>query len=188
MAALRATSGKAARLLELVILSGMRSDAVRPARLGEFEPDAGLWTIPANRMKGLNRDHRIPLGPRAVELVRELQANADSELLFGGMNGGNRPIGKNEARKVLAKVLKTIKHDDHVVPHGFRSCLKDWCHEERDHRSEVVEQALGHKIKSSVERAYRRGDLFKRRQALMVDWENYCSGLETNKVVQLLRA
>jgi hypothetical protein len=40
----------------------------------------------------------------------------------------------------------------------------------------VVEQALGHRIKSSVERAYRRGDLFDRRKILMADWEDFCAG------------
>ena len=89
---------------------------------------------------------------------------------------------------MLPKLLKAIGHDEHAVAHGFRSCFKDWCHEERDHRVEVVEQALGHRIKSSVERAYRRGDLFKRREALMRDWENYCSGGEAGTRSIQLRA
>ena len=83
-------------------------------------------------------------------------------------------------------MLAQIGHDAHAVPHGFRSCLKDWCHETRDYPHEVIEQALGHRIKSSVERDYRRGDLFERRRLLMADWENYCSGVEASKVVQLL--
>jgi integrase len=187
MTALRATPGKAARLLELQVLTAMRSEAVRPAHVDEFDLDAGVWTIPASRMKALDRDHRIPLGSRAVEIVRELRDNNYGDLLFSCATGA-RPIGKNEVGKLLPRLLKAIGHDGHAVPHGFRSALKDWCHEECDHRAEVVEQALGHKIKNSVERAYRRGDLFKRRQILMLDWENYCSGVVSNKVVQLLRA
>ena len=46
------------------------------------------------------------------------------------------------------------------MTHGFRSSLKDWCHETTNFPYEVVEQALGHRIKSTVERSYRRGDLF----------------------------
>ena len=186
MAALRATPGKAARLLELQVLTAMRSEAVRLARLDEFDLAAAVWTVPAARMKALQRDHRIPLGPRAVEIVRELQAGDEDELLFGGATG--HPIGKNEAGKVLAKLLNAIQVGDHAVPHGFRSALKDWCHEERDHRAEVVEQALGHRIKSSVERAYRRGDLFERRRVLMLDWERYCNGGEASSAVIQLRA
>ena len=37
MTELRATRGTAARLLELIVLSGMRLDAVRPARCAEFD-------------------------------------------------------------------------------------------------------------------------------------------------------
>jgi integrase len=173
MQALRATPGKAARLLELLVLTATRTDAARSARLAEFDLAAGLWTVPANRMKALKRDHRIPLGPRAVEIVRELRAGADGELLFSGASG--RPIGRNEAAKVLSKLLKAIG-SEHAVPHGFRSCLKDWAHECRDYSGEITEEALGHRVKSSVERAYRRGDLFERRRVLMIDWENFCSG------------
>jgi hypothetical protein len=37
----------------------------------------------------------------------------------------------------------------------------------------VVEQALAHSIGSAVEAAYRRGDLFTKRTALMNDWASY---------------
>ena len=56
----------------------------------------------------------------------------------------------------------------------------------RDYPTEVIELALGHRIKSSVERAYRRGDLLDRRKHLMADWEAFCgSGIETENVVKL---
>ena len=62
-------------MLELQILTGMRSEAVRWARFDEFDLAAAVWTIPQGRMKALDRDQRIPLGPRAVEIVRELRAD-----------------------------------------------------------------------------------------------------------------
>ena len=185
MPVLRAAPDKAARLLELIILSAMRHDAVRPARFDEFDLREGVWVVPARRMKQLGRDQRIPLGPRAVEIVRELRAKSDGELVFEGSRGSGRPIGKNEAGKLLVTLLKQIGHEEPAVVHGFRSALKDWAHEEHDCRHEVIEQALGHKIKSTVERAYRRGDLFKRREILMADWENYCNGSEADKLIQL---
>ncbi len=187
MSVLRATPGKPARMLELLILTGMRSEAVRSARFDEFDLAAAVWTIPQGRMKALGRDQRIPLGPRAVELVRELRDNNDGDLLFSGA-GGARPIGRNEVGKLLPQLLKAIGHDGHAVAHGFRSTLKDWVHETREYPAEVVEQALGHRIKSSVERAYRRGDLFERRKFLMLDWERYCNGGEASSAVIQLRA
>ena len=184
---LRGVPGKPARMLELLILTGMRSEAVRWAQVDEFDLVAAVWTIPRRRMKALDRDQRIPLGPRAVELVRELRANTDGDLLFSNASGA-RPIGRNEVGKLLPRLLKAIGHDGHAVAHGFRSTLKDWVHETRDHPAEVIEQALGHRIKSSVERAYRRGDLFDRRKHLMADWEKYCNGDEASSAVIQLRA
>jgi len=49
----------------------------------------------------------------------------------------------------------------------------------------VVEQALGHGIKSAVERSYRRGDLFERRRALMAAWDRYCTGAPVAEVIEL---
>ena len=35
--------------------------------------------------------------------------------------------------------------------------------------------ALAHAISSSVERAYRRGDLFTKRPRMMADWTKFCA-------------
>jgi integrase len=132
MAILRATSGKPARMLELLILSGMRSEAVRWARFDEFDLTGAIWTIPQGRMKALDRDQRIPLGPRAVEIVGDLRACSNSDLVFAAVSS-DRPIGRNEAAKLLPQLLQAIGHNDHVVAHGFRSTFKDWVHETRDY-------------------------------------------------------
>lgn len=39
--------------------------------------------------------------------------------------------------------------------------------------------ALAHVIKNKVEAAYRRGDLFEKRQALMDDWAAFVLGTAT---------
>jgi integrase len=63
-------------------------------------------------------------------------------------------------------------HGDLTV-HGFRSTFRDWAAEATHHPNHVVEQALAHAIGNAVEAAYRRGDLFEKRKALMDDWANY---------------
>jgi integrase len=176
MAELRKLDGLPARQLELIVLSGMRLDAVRLARCAEFDLGAAVpvWVIPHSRMKTLDRDHRIPLIGRALTLVREqLAGKPPAAPLFGI----SRPLGKNAVGKsALPRVLAAIGYTEPVTTHGFRSCLADWAHEKASAPQVVVEQALGHKIKSSVERSYRRGDLFERRRALMAAWDGYCAG------------
>ena len=169
----------------MIILSGMRLDAVRPARCAEFNLSAAVpvWVIPQSRMKNLGRDQRVPLVGRALTIVQELTAGRDAE---APVFGDGKPISPNAIRKrVLPKMLKAINHDTPAVMHGFRSCLKDWCHEITSFPHEVVEQALGHRIKSTVERSYRRGDLFQRRRALMAAWDRYCKGELAAEVIEL---
>jgi len=185
MTELRKMQGLPARLLELIILSGMRLDAVRPARCAEFNLGAPVpvWVIPHSRMKNLGRDQRVPLAGRALVIARELSAGRAPE---APVFGNHRPINPNAIRKsVLPKLLKAIGHEAPAVTHGFRLCLKDWCHETTSFPYEVVEQALGHRIKSTVERSYRRSDLFERRRALMAAWDRYCSGEAIAEVIEL---
>jgi integrase len=187
MTELRQMQGLPARLLELIILTGMRLDAVRPARCAEFDLAVAVpvWVIPQFRMKNLGRDQRVPLVGRALAIARELTAGRDPE---APVFGNHRPINPNAIRKsVLPKLLKAICHEAPAVTHGFRSCLKDWCHETTSFPNEVVEQVLGHRIKSTVERSYRRGDLFERRRALMAAWDRYCNGEMAAEVIELRR-
>ena len=53
--------------------------------------------------------------------------------------------------------------------------------------NEVIEMALAHRIKDKTEAAYRRGELLKKRRALMAAWAVYCSTDKTSKVVPLSR-
>jgi integrase len=185
MRELRKMQGPPARLLELIILTGMRLDAVRPARCAEFDLGAAvpMWVIPESRMKNLGRDQRVPLVGRALTIARELTAGRSSD---APVFGDRKPVGHNAISKgVLPKLLQAIGHEAPAVTHGFRSCLKDWCHETTSFPHEVVEQALGHRIKSTVERSYRRGDLFERRRALMAAWDRFCNGEAGAEVIEL---
>jgi integrase len=92
----------------------------------------------------------------------------------------------------LAKVIKDIHASDTkagragftdprqadkvATPHGFRSTFRDWVAETTHYPHTVAEMALAHTIKNAAEAAYRRGDLFQKRRALMDDWAGFCSG------------
>ena len=69
MATLRGRDGIAARALEFTILTAGRSGEVRGATWPEIDLSAGIWTIPGERMKG-GRQHRVPLSPAAVDLLK----------------------------------------------------------------------------------------------------------------------
>ena len=74
----------------------------------------------------------------------------------------------------ISAVLRRLQVD--AVPHGFRSTFRDWAAERTAYPNEVAEMALAHAVGNKVEAAYRRGDLFEKRLAMMNDWGRFCAG------------
>lgn len=56
----------------------------------------------------------------------------------------------------------------------LRYSPRDWAAEQTNYARDVAEMALAHTIGDKVEAAYRRGDLFQKRERLMADWAKYC--------------
>ena len=81
MARLREAEGMGARALEFAILTAARSGEARGASWAEIDLEAGIWTIPANRMKGA-REHRVPLSKVATRLLNDLPRMAGTNLVF----------------------------------------------------------------------------------------------------------
>jgi integrase len=171
MVALRHHEGVAARALEFTILTAARTSEVTGAQWDEFDLEAGVWTVPARRMKA-GKEHRVPLSPRAVELLQQAYREEGSQHVFIGPAQGGGLSGA-----AMARVLKRLRDD--AVVHGFRSSFSDWSHEQTAFANHVIELSLAHSVGSSVEKAYRRGDLFEKRAKLMSAWATYCSSEPT---------
>lgn len=173
----RGEQGIAPRALEFTILTAVRTGDTIGATWDEIDFAARQWVIPASRMKGKKSrkkmpDHRIPLTDRLVALLEALPREEGNPFVF--ISKINRQKGLSNM--AMLKLLKQdMKRPDATV-HGFRSTFRDWAAEETDHPDYVAEKALAHAIKSNVEAAYRRGDLFEKRRALMEDWASYCEG------------
>jgi integrase len=153
---LRERDGMAARALEFLVLTAARTSEVIGAEFGEI--DAGVWTIPASRMKS-GREHRVPLSDRAIEIINALPR--DGARVFG--------ISSTAMRQLLARMGRSD-----ITPHGFRSSFRDWASETHTASRDVAEMALAHAVSDKTEAAYRRGDLFAKRRTLMADWAAYC--------------
>jgi integrase len=74
----------------------------------------------------------------------------------------------------MSRTLERLGYG-HVSVHGMRSSFRDWAAERTNYPNHVVEQALAHSIGNAVEAAYRRGDLFDKRRALMDAWSQFCA-------------
>jgi integrase len=167
MAQLKTRDAVAARALEFAILTAARTGEVIGAKWAELDLDASVWIIPAHRMKA-GREHRVPLSPQALQILKHMARARQNEFVFPG-NG--RPQLSNMA---LLMLLRRMKRES-ITPHGFRSTFRDWVEERTDTPRAVAEMALAHTIGNAVEAAYRRGDLFEKRRTLMAKWAQYCS-------------
>lgn len=162
---LKESDGIASLALEFLILNANRSGEVVNGLRSEISGEE-IWIIPAKRMKA-KREHRIPLGKRALEILAIAKhLDPDSQYLFS-ING--KPL----SNMTMAMALRRLNAE--VTVHGFRSCFRDWVAEETLHSPEVAEKALAHAVANQVEAAYRRGDLLEHRKRLMKDWEDYCT-------------
>jgi integrase len=154
MKRIEGVDGMGALALRCAILTAARSGEVRGATWAEFDLDEGVWTVPAERMKA-GREHRVPLSPAALAIP-------------------SARYGKPLSDMTLAAVLKRLEVP--VTVHGFRSSFRDWAEEATSFPHEVKEAALAHTVRSKVERAYRRTDLFEKRGELMAAWAAFAAG------------
>ena len=167
MERLREREAVAARALEFTILTATRTSETLNAVIGEFDLDAGLWTIPSDRMKS-GRAHTVPLSDRALEIAQEMRSAPVSDYIFPGQRP-NRPLS-NMSMSMLLRRMKIEK----ITVHGFRSTFRDWAGDLTRYEREVAEAALSHSIGDVVERSYRRGNALEKRRGLMQDWSTYC--------------
>ena len=164
---LRAQEGTAARAFEFLILTASRTSETIGARWDEIDMAEGLWTVPADRIKG-GKEHRVPLSGPALALLKQQAKTKDGDFVFPG-GKRDRPLSTN----AILALLKRMKRDD-LTAHGFRSSFRDWAAEQTNYARDVAEMALAHTIGDKVEAAYRRGDLFDKRKRMMADWAKFC--------------
>jgi integrase len=129
-------------------------------------------------MKG-GRIHRVPLSAAAVDVLK-------ARLTSGTPPSPDKLVFESDMRRgaaisqaTMSALLRRMGRTETV--HGFRSTFRDWTAETTDFPGEVAEAALAHVVGDRVEAAYRRGDLFEKRRALMDAWAAFCTSPATEQ-------
>lgn len=169
MARLREKETISAKALQFLILTGARSGQVRGATWDEIDLDRALWTAPRDRMKKRHSDHRIPLAPAAVALLRSLYREEASNLVFPSPTKAGAQMSDNTLNKIMSDM------GEEAVPHGFRATFSTWA-AEQGYDSQLIEAALHHKDTNRVRAAYQRTDFVERRVPLMHHWGAWLAG------------
>ncbi len=108
-----------------------------------------------------NREHRVQLSGRALEVLAEAAELSDGSGLVFPSARRRRLLSEN----THAKLLRELGFD--AATHGFRSSFGD-CASERTHTPQaVMEAVLAHATGNSGGGHLCRSDLFEKRRALM---------------------
>jgi integrase len=169
MTELRDNTAISAKALAFTILTAMRTTEVIEAKWIEIDIEAGVWTVPKERMKA-GREHRVPLPKAAHAVLGALPLVDGNAYVFPGTRKG-RPLS-NMAMLELVRGLRPG-----LTVHGFRSTFRDWAAEATNFPRELAEAALAHVLGSATERAYQRGDLFEKRREMMTAWAEFAGRL-----------
>lgn len=178
--------------LQLAPMLFQRPGELRAAAWAEFDLDAGLWTIPAARMKRRvdgkknGEPHLVPLPTQAVEILRKLYPlTGHGALVFHGERSHDRPISDNTLRAALL----TLGYGPDVQSvHGFRATARTLLAEELNINPLVIEAQLAHAVKDANGRAYNRTQYLKHRAAMMQEWADYLDRLAKGADVISIRA
>jgi len=154
--------------LRFLILTGMRSDAIR--HLNEDQIEGDVWTVPAQYIKarkGKAKAFRVPLSTEALRVIEEARSFSRDGNLFPSVRKGvisDMTMSSYMKRKGLE-----------ARPHGFRASLRNWLADATRAPHEVAEMCIAHLTGSKVVRTYRTTDYLEQRQALMERWAQVVS-------------
>lgn len=170
MQKLRANKSISAKALQFLVITGVRSGSVRAADWSEINFAEKLWVIPAEHTK-TKEEHRVPLPPQAITLLKSLPKLADNPKIFPSVRG------LQLSDMALSQLMRGMQERGELtvkaVPHGFRSTFRDWAAECTSYPDEIRKAASGHTVGDAVHQSYQRTDLLEKRRALMEEWAKF---------------
>lgn len=111
---LRERRGSAPLALEFTILTAARTGEALGVKWPEINFSSAIWTVPAARMKS-GREHRVPLSPRALEILDGLNHQRRSDFVFPGLKSG-RPLSNMALLMLLRDIRASGRHSKTGVP------------------------------------------------------------------------
>jgi integrase len=163
--------------LELAALAFVRPGELRAAEWAEFDLDAAVWSIPGEKMK-MKRPHRVPLAPRAMAILRELQTiTGHGKFLFPSVRSATRCMSENTINAALRRMGFTKAE---MTGHGFRAVASTLLNESGKWNADAIEAQLAHVENDAVRRAYHRADYWSERVAMMAYWADYLDKLRAS--------
>jgi len=168
------------RALRLLMLTATRPGEVRGACWAEFDLEAALWVIPAERMK-MRTEHRVPLSRQALEVLISMQPlSGERELVFPSPYYPGKSLSENTFNSAMAR----MGYKGSATAHGFRALFSTVANE-CGWNPDVIERQLAHIERNGVRAAYHRSTYMQDRAKLLQWWADYLDGRKAGKVLKM---
>ncbi|ENH1266019.1 tyrosine-type recombinase/integrase [Salmonella enterica] len=159
----------AARLL---IITGLRTGELRGAFWQEINDEAGVWEIPAERMK-MRRPHIVPLSRQALSIIARIrEMTGRYPLMFPGRNDPRKTMSEAS----INQIFKRIGYSGRVTGHGFRHTMSTILHEQ-GYNTAWIETQLAHVDKNSIRGTYNHAQYLDGRREMLQWYADYMDAL-----------
>ncbi|TAA25436.1 tyrosine-type recombinase/integrase [Pseudoxanthomonas winnipegensis] len=162
--------------IELLALTFVRTKELRTAKWPNVDWEAKILKIEAGEMKK-RRKHWVPLSPRALELLKELQQiTGRRKHLFPNARDPQKPMSGGAVNMGL-KYLKL----DGFSGHDFRATASTGLHE-MGYASAIVEIQLAHAKTDKIGAAYNHAEFLPERIKMMERWSSHLVSLRARRL------
>lgn len=162
--------------VKLLLLTFVRTSELINATWDEFDLEAGIWSIPAERMK-MRQPHVVPLSRQALNILKEQKKlTCESPWVFPNQIRPKKSMSNN----TVLMALKRMGYQGRMTGHGFRALAMSTIKEQLGYRHEVVDRQLAHAPRNKVDAAYDRAKFLDERKKMMQHWADYLDAIASN--------
>lgn len=170
--------------IKLLILTGGRNAEVREARWSEFDLEARLWTIPAERYKN-GYAHTVYLTDAMLAVLNAVPRFSNVDLLFPSAGNASRAMSGDQKvkrridrrmREALAKM--DIREPENWCVHDFRRTIATGL-QRLGFRPDIADQVIGHvgSTRSGAAAHYLHHQYDNEKKQALEAWSEHVIGL-----------
>lgn len=163
-------------MIMMQILTFCRPTEVRLMSWAEVDLNAGMWRVPAERMKS-RREHIVPL----TNLMREVLKMQDRVRCENNDFVFNSKYNNAFSDAAVNKLLERMDLRGIATGHGFRAMASTALNECGKFDSDVIEAQLAHVPENKVRSAYNRAKYLDQRMALLEAWSDFIARVKLDK-------
>ena len=151
-----------------------RPGELRQARWSEFDRQAAVWKIPAERMK-MRRPHTVPLSRQVLGYLAELdELTGPDGFVLPAFHTSRRPMSEITMNQAFRRMGYAVGE---VTAHGLRTTASTLLNESGKWSPDAIERSLAHADGDPIRGIYNRGAYWAERVAMHQWWSDYLDEL-----------